>query len=175
MLPPMLPRAARRSPILLLAGLTALFVLPGCEEKIGDSCEYNVDCSKMGERLCDLSSPGGYCTIENCTGDSCPEEAVCIAFYPVAYLITPCDPNTEDGLDPETATNHCTPDELCIRSGFCSPRASERRWCMRECDDHGDCRDGYECRRTGLDGAERVPKLNEPRSDEVARFCAPAE
>ena len=181
MLPPMSAMRTRRH-IPHLALLLALVALGGCEDKIGDSCEFNVDCSNRGDRLCDRSSPGGYCTIENCNADSCPDEGVCIAFYPVAFLTVPCSPYTEDcnpSADDESCpddsapTDDCTPDEVCIVSGFCAPKASARRWCMLECDSNSDCRDEYECRRTGLDGAERVPPLDEPRSDKSARFCAP--
>ena len=185
MLPPM---SAMRTPrhisrlVLACAILFALATAVGCEDEIGDSCDFNVDCSPRGDRLCDLSSPGGYCTIENCNAESCPDEAVCIAFYPVAFLNVPCNPGTEDcnpSADDEGCaaeadrTDHCSPDEICTMSGFCAPEASARRWCMRKCGGSGDCRSGYECRHTGLEGAERVPPLDEPRSDKTARFCAP--
>lgn len=158
-----------------LAGLTA------CKEKIGDSCDFNVDCSTKGDRLCDLSSPGGYCTIENCNAESCPDEAVCIAFYPVAFLNQPCEPALEDTPDCEPPTdenepdwcNQCTPDERCIQSGFCASKASARRWCMFKCKKGGDCRDDYECRTTGVEGAEKVLPLDEPSTDQSAKFCAP--
>lgn len=161
---------------LLAPGSLAVLLLlgsPGCEEKIGDACEFNVDCSKRGDRACDRSSPGGYCTIENCSDEVCPKEAHCIAFYPVAFLTTPCDPETEDLPDPDLVTDDCTPDETCISSGFCAPRASARRFCMKKCKDGGDCRDAYECRRSGLGGAEYVAPLNSSDLDKTVRFCAP--
>jgi hypothetical protein len=158
--------------VLLVVSAAALLV-SGCEDEIGDSCEFNVDCSPQGDRLCDLSSPGGYCTIENCTAEACPEEARCIAFYPVDFLIQPCFPETEDDPDPALRTNDCTPDQKCISSGFCASRASARRYCMRKCDEDSDCRDEYECRRTGLSGAEWVPPLESTNPDQTKRFCAP--
>lgn len=154
------------APALALA-LALGVALTGCGDKIGDACTYNVDCSALGDRLCDLASPGGYCTIENCTRESCPDESVCVAFYPVEFLTTPCDPDTED-----LTTDACTNDETCTRSGFCAPIASVSRYCMLECEKSSDCRDGYECRRTGLSGAEPVPPVGEAYTDEVARFCA---
>lgn len=174
--------------------------LSACKDKIGDSCDFNVDCSSKGDRLCDLSSPGGYCTIENCNDKSCPKEAVCIAFYPVAFLNHPCDPGLEDlpdcvdsgepegcnpytDLDPEAAWyvgapeaawyNQCTADERCIQSGFCSSKSSARRWCMKKCEKGKDCRDDYECRSTGVEGAEKVLPLDEEVADQTAHFCAP--
>lgn len=164
-------RPAPLGPALLFA--LALGLIAGCEDKIGDSCEFNVDCSPQGDRLCDLSSPGGYCTIENCTAEVCPEESHCIAFYPSAFLTTPCDPLTEDAADPATATDDCTPDEKCISTGFCVSRASARRFCMKKCGVPSDCRDEYECRRSGLDGAEYVAPLDSSDPGKTVRFCAP--
>jgi hypothetical protein len=173
MLPPMLPRPSPERPLVLAGLLLALGLgLAGCKDKIGDSCSYNVDCASTGDRLCDLASPGGYCTIENCTQDSCPDDGVCIAFYPVEFLTVPCDPNTEDVADPATGTDDCTIDELCTRSGFCAPLASLSRFCMKKCDKNSDCRTEYECRRTGLNGAELVPPVGQAHSDAVGRFCA---
>lgn len=96
----------------LLAGLAL-----GCNPKIGDDCSTSTDCSVNGDRLCDTTQPGGYCTIFNCEPDTCPEEAQCIAF------------DTE--LDP--ACN----DQRWARF--------ERTFCMRRCSDNGDCRSNYVC------------------------------
>ena len=52
----------------------------GCSPKIGDECATALDCSALGDRLCDTTQPGGYCTIFNCEPDTCPEEAACVAF-----------------------------------------------------------------------------------------------
>lgn len=168
--------------VLVTALALGLMGQTACKDKIGDSCDFNVDCSTRGDRLCDLSSPGGYCTMENCNSDSCPSEAVCIAFYPVAFLNHPCDPDLEDQPDceddPEKPAydpwcNKCTPDERCIQSGFCASKASARRWCMKKCKKRKDCRDAYECRTTGVEGAEKVLPLDEAVEDQTARFCAP--
>lgn len=70
-----------------------------------------------GDRLCDTTQPGGYCTVFNCEPDTCPEEAQCIAF------------DTE--LDPSCVDQS--------RARF------ERTFCMRRCSNDGDCRSGYEC------------------------------
>jgi len=61
----------RSAIIILLAGLA----LTGCQKRIGDSCGNSTDCSVTGERQCDLSQPGGYCTVFSCDPDTCPEGA----------------------------------------------------------------------------------------------------
>jgi hypothetical protein len=61
----------RRATISLLA----ILALTGCNDHIGDGCGSSVDCSVTGERQCDLSQPGGYCTIFACDADTCPEGA----------------------------------------------------------------------------------------------------
>ena len=50
--------------ILLLAASVALSLL-GCNPEIGDSCSASLDCSDAGDRVCDGTLPGGYCTIIN--------------------------------------------------------------------------------------------------------------
>jgi hypothetical protein len=82
----------------------------GCAPEIGDSCESSVDCDIQNKRICDLTLPGGYCTVSGCEKGTCPDEAVCVNFRP----------------QPERLSNS---------------------WCMASCDDDGDCRGGYRCRR----------------------------
>ena len=202
-------------PKYLYLALFALLGATGCKDKIGDSCRVNVDCASDGTRICDLSSPGGYCTIEGCVGGSCPKEAVCVAFFPTAFLTAPCSPETEDLIcspcdpasgdsecnafcdpestdrscdpcdpgtsdpdcnafcDPGAATDDCLPDEVCVGSGLCAPRRVERRYCMRKCSNSGDCRERYECKRTGTEGAETAPPEGEPFPRTERKFCAP--
>jgi len=52
----------------------------GCGREIGDDCKRNSDCGSGAGVICDLSKPGGYCTISSCIEDTCPSEAVCIRF-----------------------------------------------------------------------------------------------
>lgn len=144
----------------------------GCSAEIGDSCSTNVDCSPMGDRICDTSQVDGYCTVEGCDVNTCPEEADCISFFPTAFLSIPCDPATEDAVDPSlTPTDHCTSEEICLSGGYCVQRTQERRFCMKSCDSDDDCRDGYECRKTGTRGAESVPDPDNPGIRQL-RFCA---
>jgi hypothetical protein len=121
-----------------------------CGNKIGDSCGSSLDCAADNSRTCDLQSlPDGYCTIEGCDFDTCPDEAVCVRFFPGAQTNRPCTGNADCGLD-----------ELCTLGNFCVPRILERRFCMLKCGGNGDCRDGYECRDTELmkkHGGEPVP------------------
>jgi hypothetical protein len=93
--------------------------MSGCIHRIGDSCKQNVDCSTLGDRFCDTSAPGGYCTVEGCDvnadsqgnlTDSCPPEAACIRFF-TQIADKPCDPTQE--LDP-TACHECAADERCL-------------------------------------------------------------
>jgi hypothetical protein len=98
-------------------GLLAL-ALAGCQPEIGDDCDLSTDCSAAGDRLCDTTQPGGYCTIFNCEPGSCPEEAVCIGFKRA----------------PSTAAE-------CSLSGT----RLMRTFCLRRCDDDSDCRSGYAC------------------------------
>jgi hypothetical protein len=92
----------------------------GCTPKVGDSCDTAVDCSTLGDRLCDTNQPGGYCTIFNCEPDGCPDEAACVAF--------------DIELDPA-----CGPldDARAPRFG--------RTFCMRVCEADSECRSGYKC------------------------------
>lgn len=152
--------------------LAAVCAAGGCMSTIGDSCATNVECSPSGDRICDTAQPDGYCTVQGCGPDTCPEEAVCIAFYPTAFLSVPCDPVTEDAVDPaRAATDHCAQDEVCLSAGFCALFSLERRFCMKSCEDDSDCRDEYECRPTGRNGAEVVRDRESPTTT-LRRFCA---
>ena len=144
----------------------------GCNKEIGDDCVVSSDCDPNGERLCDVSSRGGYCTIQGCDFNTCPGEAVCVRFFTGNFTNRPCDPTApHEG-------NGCTLDELCSLVGSCVPRQSELRFCMRKCDGDGDCRDGYECRDLTdmiAHGGEPVLSPGTPVTEETAvRFCATA-
>ena len=171
----------------MLRGLTAILLasalVAGCGHSIGDSCSVNIDCDPLGQRFCDTSAPGGYCTIDGCDVGTCPSEAVCIRFFtPVAN-----EPCIAGLMYPE---NGCRADERCVcdlsvgdvcqtptnavngENGHCAPETTERRWCQKSCGSDGDCRPGYECRSTGTLGAEPVPSLD--MGTVPAKFCAPA-
>jgi len=96
---------------------TAAFAL-ACSPEIGDECSVSTDCSNSGDRLCDTTQPGGYCTIFNCEPGTCPEEAICIGYY--------------------------TSDSKVCKDPQEEPRLM-RTYCLRRCDGNGDCRSGYRC------------------------------
>ena len=154
----------------ILVCLGLCFALTACGEEIGDSCSLSTDCASNGSRICDTNSPGGYCTVIGCDVGTCPEEAVCVRFFPVTASNRVCDPELED-----ISENACTADEVCTIQRICSPRNSEVRFCMRTCGNDGDCRSEYECRDDAdmeIHGGEPVPEAGEPAGSNTQRFCA---
>jgi hypothetical protein len=148
----------------------AVLAFAGCGEEIGDSCSLSSDCSADGDRTCDVSSTGGYCTIQGCDFDSCPGEATCVRFFSGTFSNKACDPTTED-----TGTNDCSLDEVCTLEGRCAPRANEIRYCMKKCDSTSDCRDGYECRDRMLQEMHGGQPVLAPGSTSTPpKFCAQA-
>lgn len=91
--------------------LVAIFSA-GCAAEIGDECETSVDCSPDGDRVCDLSQSGGYCTIEDCTADGCPDEALCVefSFDPPRLARRFCMAACETGGDCRDGYHCVTPD-----------------------------------------------------------------
>jgi hypothetical protein len=71
-----------RSTLALLA-LSALAAhASGCAPRIGDGCYSQTNCSINGDRVCDITQPGGYCTVFDCSPDTCPDDSVCVRFEP---------------------------------------------------------------------------------------------
>jgi hypothetical protein len=107
----------------LVVGVAALasFALAGCTPKIGASCSLSTDCSPSGDRVCDTSQPRGYCTVLNCTNDSCPDKAVCVSFQ-----------SSVPG---------------CSYNDYQAPARTGVAFCMEHCKENSDCRtgDGYIC------------------------------
>lgn len=155
-----------------------------CGREIGDECTTAADCNPNGSRSCDVSQPGGYCTVMGCDEKSCPEEAVCIRYFPAEFLTLSCNPCCEDGVvspaDPNRppgcgvdscpggALDECTADEICLER-VCAPRSTERRFCAKSCGSNDDCRGGYECRLSGTRGSLALTSS----VNSSARFCAP--
>jgi hypothetical protein len=193
-------RAVNRIPerAFLAVVLAVALSAAACGRQIGDDCQTAVDCDPSGTRICDLSQPGGYCTILGCNETTCPSEATCVRNFPAQFLTTPCNPFCEDracgtgdgGSDagcplvcplnsppgspadscPNGPTNDCTADEICLDEGLCAPRSSEMRFCAKVCASNSDCRSGYICRQTGTAGSV---VLSATPCIQTA-FCSPA-
>ena len=126
--------------LLLLLVLAA--VAFGCKPDIGDKCTTSTDCSIAGERLCDLTQPGGYCTIFNCEPNLCPENSVCVAF----------------------GERTCSVQAVTLRF--------RRTFCMASCEKDNDCRgDAYRCVDISTDTSRRVVDTN-PESHRVCGIPA---
>jgi hypothetical protein len=110
----------RTEPRLLFLPLIAALELMGCKPEIGDECTVSTDCSAAGERLCDTTQPGGYCTIFNCEPGTCPEEAICISYG-------------------NSLSNALACSDRNGRSRY------EETYCVAKCEDDDDCRGGYAC------------------------------
>jgi hypothetical protein len=184
---------ANTPPVPKTAVLFVLFALlaPGCGKEIGDACATNVDCDQTGARDCDLSQPGGYCTVIGCDEKSCPSEAVCIRVFPYTSARPACQQDVDcagalpwclaGGLCGCKQDSECSSDGLCLPDGLCVARSAERRYCERSCGSNGDCRGGYVCREAGIEGNTPVSSIygsialvaNANKST-VVRFCAPA-
>jgi hypothetical protein len=158
----------------LPASLTLLLLLAGagCGHKIGDECSVSSDCASDGTRVCDIFSPGGSCTIEGCDFKTCPEDSVCVRFFPSVHGGKPCAGPAE-----------CAADEVCTVGNYdpnmpmtmqCAPRSLEQRFCMATCSGDGDCREAYECRdeaKMRRHGGEPVPDP-ETGTANTTNFCA---
>ncbi|MDH4281228.1 MAG: hypothetical protein OEV36_01120 [Myxococcales bacterium] len=119
----------RRFILFLLAGLAGA----GCKNNIGDSCANSTDCSVTGERQCDLSQPGGYCTVFACDPDTCPQGA-------------------------------------CVEWRYIPSRTAET-WCMKTCNDDGNCRVQYSCVfPEEISASGGFVEGGVPESDRVARI-----
>lgn len=168
----------------LLLGVV-LIGLSACARKIGDSCQSNVECSPLGDRFCDLSSPNGYCTVEGCDGKSCPDGAACISFFSLqrggpSSLCTPglvprsgcsgpgcCKPG-----DPQCCRigERCLCDDKDCKKAYCASETTERRWCMQPCDEQSDCDPAYTCYATNQGGTVAVVVEG---ADQSIQYCAP--
>jgi hypothetical protein len=148
----------RPSIVVQLALLLAV-AATGCRREIGDECVTAVDCNPNGSRSCDATQPGGYCTIQGCDERSCPEEAVCMRYFPAQFLTKPCNP---------LAPTDCAADEICLDGGLCAPLSTELRYCVKSCANADDCREGYECRLAGTRGSMAL--TSNPAA--VVSFCA---
>ncbi len=92
----MVARVRLASPWLLPA-----LLLAACAPEIGDPCTTSVDCSVQGERECDLTQPGGYCTVRHCDPDGCPDGTLCVQWRPEpprsaeSWCMQPCESDAD--------------------------------------------------------------------------------
>ena len=62
----------------------------GCSPTVGDACETSTACGTG--LICDLATPGGYCTRSPCRAGECPAESVCVDFGAEAsWCMRRCD------------------------------------------------------------------------------------
>jgi hypothetical protein len=122
------PAGLRR--LVWLAAAALLALASGCAPKIGDKCTVSTDCSVSGDRLCDSTQPGGYCTVFNCEPNACPDDSLCVAFN---------EPT-------------CSSPAQSVRF--------ERTFCMATCESDGDCRAGYKCLDVSVDEVRQVLDIN---------------
>jgi hypothetical protein len=168
---------------IVLLGL-GLALASGCGRNIGDECRTSADCDPNGTRACDLSQPGGYCTVVGCDESSCPEDSACLRYFPEQYIsdVPDCDPKCEDvctvtrtkmvGTEMVEVTeipNDCSVDEVCLDTRKCARRSFEQRSCAKTCSGNDDCRGGYECRRSNSSSSMLLSST--PMA--TTGFCAP--
>ncbi len=136
----------------------AMLLAAGCSPEIGDECSTNVDCSTAGDRVCDTTAPGGYCTIPDCDPDTCPEEAVCVAWG--------------EGLSERTyCVRHCGSDDDC-RDGYrCFDPAHFGR-CAPVCADDPACSARYACTPDLANYRPADWGIVVDRQPRGSRFCA---
>jgi len=101
--------------VIALMGLLA----SGCQPGVGSPCTLSTDCGTTGALVCDTSQFEGYCTVEDCVPDECPNNAACVLFNPE---IPGCAPN-----------DHAQGSRI------------GQQFCMATCGSSSNCRDGYEC------------------------------
>jgi len=138
--------------LLLLATLLA----GGCQRSIGDQCQTSIDCDPNGARQCDLSQPGGYCTIQGCSETSCPSDSACIRYFPAQYLTTICNPTCEDRCHPDCSAADGGADDGGAPDGRCpivceDPNAGCNASNMDQCTADELCLTAGRCARRELE------------------------
>jgi hypothetical protein len=158
-------------------------------------CDLSTRVNSQGQRT---PSGSGECTIEGCGRGTCPDVGACVKVYGSDFLSVACDPAREDiatfcesdataceaaGCRPSQddasvfvcpPNDDCEINEVCLPEGLCADEITARTSCRKECKDGGDCRSGYECRRTGSSGVYQVPDLDHPENRDEIKICMPA-
>jgi len=127
----------------------------GCQAKIGDSCSKNVDCSPDGDRICDTTQPGGYCTVPDCQPGSCPDNAVCVRFWSGAHSRNYC-------------IKDCNGDGDCRGGYYCAPHTNEIAQVLDEGrEDTGYCIQRVEEREDGSEDEEISEEVEDADSEGI--------
>lgn len=95
----------------LLSSLLLAFALAfgpsACTPGIGDECETNFECDTQDGAVCDVSVPGGYCTVNDCVPNGCPDSSVCVEFNEIdSYCMSVC-----------LVDDDCRPEHVCREVG----------------------------------------------------------
>lgn len=113
---------------------------------VGGVCHDNPDC---GDAVCAAQGDRAWCTAQCTTAADCPAGFDCVdAGGPLV-----CAPM--ENLDGEA----CTVNDDCA-SGLCATLGADT-FCTSWCDRRNPCAPGFECQRTGGDGAVCVPAAAE--------------
>lgn len=175
-------------PTLTLVMMCAVLMASACARTIGDDCTTNVQCSALGDRFCDLSSPGGYCTVEGCDSTSCPDSSACVRFFSLKKGNATCDAGRIVRTDCSGGDcckpgdpgccklgERCLCNEAGCQKGYCASENTERRFCMHPCESNDDCRAGYQCTSTGIGGAEALTTRDSSGAltQNQLSYCAP--
>jgi hypothetical protein len=132
-----------------LLGFAALAFAAGCTPRIGDKCTVSTDCSATGDRLCDITEPGGYCTVFNCEPDGCPDEAACINFGTALSVGNIAGCTVSQGDSPY-----------------------QRAFCLASCESDSDCRGGYRCIEPETVGGVKVDRYRSNKVCAVPRSAS---
>jgi hypothetical protein len=107
--------------VVLFAFVALALTAGACGHDIGDDCKTSVDCDPNGTRSCDISQPGGYCTIAGCDETSCPSGSTCVRYFPVSLLPARSSAATSVMMcDPTGAPGACPAGQICSSSGSCA-------------------------------------------------------
>jgi hypothetical protein len=125
------------------------------------ACETNADCKTM-RTVC---ASFGYC-VQHCDPNTpCPSGQLCSSMGYCAQ----CDPALEDVPTAAGTQDNCLADATCLDTGLCAKQSYEQRECAKSCSSNGDCRSGYDCRKTGALGSMVLATNPEAKTS----FCAP--
>jgi hypothetical protein len=129
--------------------VAACLFMGACAPQLGDGCSTATECSATGDRYCDRSQPGGYCTIVNCEPKSCGDEGVCVRFKPD---------------QPRLQSSWCM--KKCGNTGDCD----RDEYVCRSAEDLGDISEVV-----AMSGESGSPRAEVLESNKNAKFCVVRE